>query len=86
MSDEYELEFEIYVEKSRFALEKLVKNFKAERTMKSPQRNRPSPAKETQPLIRKQEEIQRPSKVMASKGRLSQKTNAPPPPPPEAPV
>ena len=35
-SDDYELEFEIYIEKTRFNLEKAVKEFKVERGQKSP--------------------------------------------------
>ena len=40
-SDDYELEYEIYVEKSRIALEKVVKEYKNERSLKSPLRERP---------------------------------------------
>lgn len=36
----------MYLEKSRFALEKIVKSFKTERTMKSPVRERKSPVRE----------------------------------------
>ena len=40
-SEDYELEFEVYVEKSRIALEKVVKEYKNERSLKSPLRERP---------------------------------------------
>ena len=40
-SDDYELEYEVYVEKSRIALEKVVREYKNERSLKSPLRERP---------------------------------------------
>ncbi len=40
-SEDYELDFEIYVEKTRIALEKTIKEFQADRSGKSPAKVRP---------------------------------------------
>lgn len=40
ISEDYEFEYEVYMEKSRFALEKIVKEYKNERDLKSPLRER----------------------------------------------
>lgn len=74
-SDDYELEFEIYVEKSRFALEKVVKDYKAERTLKSPLRERKEspegkptgPIRRTSPPGEKKKLIRDPSQKSESK-------------------
>lgn len=63
-SDDYELEFEVYVEKSRMALERVIRDNKVERINKSPLRARredsqPSPKKSFSP---RQEEQLTPSR------------------------
>jgi hypothetical protein len=48
-SEDYELDFEIYVEKTRFALEKAIKEFQADRSGKSPSKARPDPSEVQSP-------------------------------------
>lgn len=41
-SEDYELDFEIYVEKTRIALEKAIKEYQADRSGKSPSKVKPN--------------------------------------------